>query len=264
MQNLVPIVLCIGGFDPSGGAGITADSVTLRDLNCHGTAIMTANTLQDSNNCRAYFPTSASLFKQQIELIFDDFNIAAIKIGMLPSAPIVDALVDALPQPLNIPLVLDPIWQAGGGGSLSEPDVFPKLLQRLLPLCTLITPNLMELEHLLAALDQSRLPATSLDPTPLFSTGVRSILVTGGETSGEYVEDTLYTQDHKLYCHRWPRKSGQFHGTGCTLSTAICAYLAHHQSVTDAVTLAEKYVHQRLDDHIRFGHGQYFLGSHRK
>ncbi|HBC57755.1 MAG TPA: hypothetical protein DCZ03_11370, partial [Gammaproteobacteria bacterium] len=263
MQNLVPIVLCIGGLDPSGGAGITADLVTLRDLKCHGTAIMTANTLQDSYNCRAYFPTSAKLLKQQIQLLFDDFNIAVVKVGMLGSAEIVDALVDALPQPLNIPLVLDPIWQAGGGGSLTEPDVFPKIVQRLLPLCTLITPNIIELEQLLKALDQSRLPTTSLDPTPLFSTGVRAILVTGGETSGEHIEDNLYTLDHKLYCHRWPRKSGLFHGTGCTLSTAICAYLAHHKSLAEAVTLAEKYLHQRLDDYIQFGHGQFFMGSHK-
>jgi hydroxymethylpyrimidine/phosphomethylpyrimidine kinase len=245
-----PIVLCLSGHDPGGGAGIQADIETLAALGCHAATLITCLTEQDSGRVYRIHPVSPQILQQQARRILDDYPIAAIKVGLLGHAgatELVQAIRGSLP---DIPLVLDTVLASGGGQSMSSTD----LLHPLLPQASLITPNRKEAREL------------SGKTTPgdcaraLLGSGCPAVLITGAdESSHGQVTNSLFRENHNRHW-QWPRLPGSYHGSGCTLASAIAAGLAQGNSLENAVDSAQHYTWNSLNSAFRPGRGQLLPG----
>ena len=246
---MTPIVLVISGHDPSGGAGQIADVQTVSALGAHPALAITALTEQNTQNAYAVFATPADQVRAQLERLAEDMRPAAIKIGLLPSVDVAAALLPTLDALDGVPIVLDPVLIASGGGALAESSLVPFLKAQLLKRCTVITPNLPEA----AALTGETNPQAAADA--LLRLGARWALVTGGDAATEQV-DNLLAGESGSTIQRWPRRVGQFHGTGCTLAAALATHLALGLDVPAASKAAQAYVDRSLAGATRPGAGQ--------
>ena len=238
---MIPNVLSIAGSDPSGGAGIQADLKTFSALGCYGMAALTALTAQNTRGVTAVHVPPAAFLAAQIEAVFADVDVAAVKIGMLATGEIARIVASRLTSHPNIPVVLDPVLVATSGDSLGDPDVVGALRDHLLPLATVITPNLPEaarLADLPVAEDEDAMRATA---EALHRRGARAVLIKGGHLPGDAVD--LLSDGTDLQFFRAARvETRNTHGTGCTLSSAIAAYLARGLALADAVGAAKIYL----------------------
>ena len=253
-SNVQPaVVLCLSGHDPSGGAGIHADIEAVAAQGCHAATVITCLTLQDTLNVRELAPVSTTLFKRQVRLINQDYTIAAIKIGLLGS-PLMAATVMELLGELNreggpLPVVLDPVLAAGGGAELGRQELVAEI-QQMLPRITLLTPNRQEARRFTGTEDIS--DAANL----ILAAGCQAVLVTGAdEADGDMVINQLYQQHHN---HQWryPKLTGQYHGSGCTLAASIAARLALGEPLRQALATAQDYTYQTLLQATNPGRGQ--------
>ena len=244
----VPVVLSIAGSDSGGGAGIQADLAAFRDHRALGTTAITAVTAQHTRGVTRVDPVPVAGVVAQIEAVRSDLRVDAIKIGMLGHAACVEAVADALARwPDRPPVVLDPVMVATSGDRLLEPDAVAAIVARLLPLADLVTPNLPEAAILAGA--------TADLGAAIRARGAQAVLVTGGDADGDVVFDVL-TAAHGARTWSLPRiAGGPFHGTGCTLSSAIAARLAHGVGLEDAVDGAIAYVRGRLETAFAPGSG---------
>ena len=248
--------LSIAGFDGSGGAGIQADLKTFSALECYGMTVLTAIAAQNTCGVKSCYDIPLQCIQDQLETIFDDIRPDAIKIGMLYSAPIITLIADFLTQRAkNIPIVLDPVMLAKSGDPLLKPDAIDALKTKLMPLCMLITPNLPEAEALVG--EQA---STNALAQALLQLKSKAVLLKGGHAKGNTADDILLTQTgetHTLSSERIQSKNT--HGTGCTLSAAICSYLAKGESLLNACDKAKKYLHGAMlaskDHSVGKGHG---------
>ncbi len=235
-------VLSIAGSDSGGGAGIQADLRTIAAHGLHPLTAITALTAQHTRGVTAVHPCPLDVLRAQIDACFDDFDVAAVKIGMLASAEVVECVADALSGHPGIPLVLDPVMVASSGAALLEPAAIARIVERLFPLATIVTPNLPEAELLagerLEPADPARLSAR------LRALGAAAILLKGGHMEGEEVIDRLDAETVAEFRH--PRLRREGHGTGCTLASAIASRLALGQSLVQACAGACDYVHGAL------------------
>ncbi len=248
--------MVFAGLDPSGGAGIQADIETLFASGCHALPLVTALTVQDTAGVHGFLPVDTALLSRQIEVVAADVHIDAIKIGMLASPQIIAVVAGFLRDRPDLPVVLDPVLAAGGGQVLAGRKTARCLLDQLLPQTTIVTPNGPEAREL-TALDDLDLAAREL-----LLRGSRYALITGGHEVGDEICNRLYglhPGDTPVMSH-WPRLSGHFHGTGCTLAAAIAARLAHGDEVAVAVTKAEQFVCQSLQAAFAVGRGQWIPG----
>jgi hydroxymethylpyrimidine/phosphomethylpyrimidine kinase len=239
---MTPTVLVFSGLDPSGGAGMAADVLAIAAQGAHALPVVTALTAQDQNRVHAVEPVQASLLEQQARLLVDAARIDAVKIGIPGSRVIADQVADIiarlrLRQP-RLPVVLDPVLASGHGDALTRGNAV-QALARLLPLATVVTPNTLELAALRA---QGLLGAGGSGP---------EVLVTGGHEDGEQVVNRWRDQSW-----RWPRLSGSFHGSGCTLASALAARLALGESLAVALEVAQTYTHRTLEAAFAIGAGQ--------
>ena len=248
-------ILIIAGTDSSGGAGLQADIKTATALGVYASAAVTAVTVQDTRGVHAVHEIPASVVRDQIACVLDDIGTDAIKIGMLGSAPIVEAVADALQRRApKIPIVLDPVLASSSGTSLLESDAIAPLKARLLPLTTLLTPNIPEAEAL------TRIPIRGTGDMQrageeIRALGVSAVLVKGGHGSGAMVEDVLVS-DRSPRIFSSPRiESRNTHGTGCTLSTAIACGLAQGLPLLDAIERARAFVREAIRAAPGLGHG---------
>jgi hydroxymethylpyrimidine/phosphomethylpyrimidine kinase len=247
---MLQIALTIAGSDSGGGAGIQADLKTFLSLGVFGTSALTAITAQNTLGVSAVHPVPIDVVKAQIHAVLTDLPPAAIKIGMLATAELVLAVVEALADYTG-PVVLDPVMVATSGDVLLAPDAVGALRDELAPRCALITPNLPEL-HILggeAFLVQERVP----------------VLVKGGHDEGPEVLDTLYVPGEAPRVWRHPRlNTRNTHGTGCTLSAAIAARLALGDDLDAAVAFALQHLAQLIaasaDHGLGAGHGPLLHG----
>lgn len=247
------VVLCLSGHDPSGGAGIQADIEAIAAQGCHAATVITCLTLQDTLNVQELIPVSRELFLRQVRLICRDFNIAAIKIGLLGSPAIARAVVELLDELNNtgvsIPVVLDPVLAAGGGAEIGSRELIVEINQ-LLPRISLLTPNRQEARRIART-------ATPEDAARrILATGCQAVLVTGAdESEDDRVLNQLYQPDSS---HQWyyPKLPGQYHGSGCTLAASTAARLALGESLQQALTVAQEYTLQTLRQAIHPGKGQ--------
>ena len=240
---MIPNVLSIAGSDPSGGAGVQADLKTFSALRCYGMAALTALTAQNTRGVSGVHVPPASFVAAQIDAIFTGVRVDAVKIGMLASAEIVEAVADRLRAHAARNIVLDPVLVATSGNSLGAPGVVEAMKQHLFPLANIITPNTSEAMRLADATSE---PQTAADlgalARVLHGLGARAVLVKGGHLTGEDAPDVLF-DGAKLETFNGPRiDTRNTHGTGCTLSSAIAAHLARGFKLTTAIAVAKDYL----------------------
>ena len=242
-------VLIIAGSDSGGGAGIQADIKTILALGSHAMTAITALTAQDTNGVHAIHPIPPAFVRQQITVVLNDLGADVIKIGMLGTAPIIEAVATEL-QGRALPLVLDPVMVAKGGASLLGPAAI-EALRALLPQATLLTPNLPEAEALLGHPIQDPREAAKA----LLAQGPGAVLLKGGHGHGSTIQDILATPTG-IEVFESPRIATRHtHGTGCTLASAIAAGLAQSLPLRAAVTQALAYVQAAIRAAPGYGTG---------
>ena len=239
-------VLSIAGSDSGGGAGIQADLKTFGALGCYGMTAVTALTAQNTSGVRAILGVSPEMLRDQIDAVLEDMGAHAVKIGMLHSPEIVRTVAQAIDRHRLEKVVLDPVMVATSGAALIDNAAISVLVRELFPRALLVTPNLDE-----AALLVGR-PLRSEDDMQaaaqeMLRMGAHAVLLKGGHLPSDYVCDLLATQDGEIYWMRAPRiATVNTHGTGCTLSSAIAAYLASGASLRQAVESARAFVRAAL------------------
>lgn len=254
-----PIALTIAGSDSGGGAGIQADLKTFSALGVYGASVITALTAQNTREVRGVFDVDPGFVRAQIEAVFDDLAVDAVKIGMLSRADIIEAVADALEAGPQIPVVLDPVMVAKSGDPLLRREAIAALRDRLLPLAAVVTPNLPEAGVLLDRPGPGAVEEMAEAARALHGLGPRAVLVKGGHLPAETVTDILWDgiREHRFASPRIETRNT--HGTGCTLSSAIAAGLARGMALTNAVAAARDYLQvaiRRADDlHVGSGHG---------
>jgi hydroxymethylpyrimidine/phosphomethylpyrimidine kinase len=211
-QTEVPVVLVLGGIDPSGGAGIQADIETLSSMGCHAAPVVTAITVQNTVDVIKFEPIDANLIMAQARAVLEDISIAAIKIGMLGSPEAVEVVQQLLLDYPDKPVILDPILHAGGGANLADEDVIDLMVDFLFPLVSVLTPNSEEARLLAPQADN--LDACAQE---LLDIGCEYVLITGAHENTPTVINKLFTEQQLLESCQWDGLPGSFEGSGCTV-----------------------------------------------
>lgn len=243
MSPCPPIVLTFAASDPTGGAGLQADLLTLAGMGCHPLSVLTAFTVQDTAGVESVHPVEPERIRAQAELLLAETRVAAFKIGVLGSAGNVHAVAAVLEEHPEVPVVLDPVLASGRGDPLSNDTVLQALREQLVPQSTVVTPNSIE-ARLLGGVAR------------LLQAGSEFVLVTGTHEPDDEVVNILYDRSGVVREDRWPRLPGSYHGSGCTLASAIAAALANGLGVPEAVRDAQEYTWQALAAGFRTGAGQ--------
>jgi hydroxymethylpyrimidine/phosphomethylpyrimidine kinase len=255
---MTPIALTIAGSDSSGGAGIQADLKTFAALGVYGASAITALTAQNTQGVDAVLVVPPDFVARQIRVVARDLDLRAVKIGMLATAEIIEAVAEQLKALEGTPVVLDPVMVAASGDVLLDEDAIETLRTVLLPRATLITPNLPEAAKLLdqdEAKDESAMRAQA---EALRALGAQAVLIKGGHADGPEAVDILVDGEGELRLTAPRVATENTHGTGCTLSSAVAAELAKGASLREAVTRAKAYVTAALQraDELRIGKGR--------
>ncbi len=245
-----PTVLCFSGHDPCGGAGIQADIETLISHRCHPCSVITALTEQDTHNVHKLIPQQAHNFVDQTKTLLADFDIKAIKIGLIGDIELAKAIQQILADNSQIPVILDPVLAAGGGQHLSNDNLTNAIYELLVPHATILTPNSNEARKLtqLNNLDDCGLS--------LLKQGCQHVLITGGHENTSEVNNLLYHQNERIETFNWNRLPADYHGSGCTLASSIAAMIAHGLEPYDAIFEAQEYTWNALNEAYSPGHGQ--------
>ena len=258
MPDLPPIVLVFAASDPSGGAGLQADIMTLSSMGCHPLSVVTAVTIQDTTGVDDVSPIDAEWVADQARCVLEDMPVAAFKIGVLGSVETIAAIAEVVSDYPEIPLVLDPVLASGRGDELASEEMVIAIRELLVPQTTIITPNSLEARRL--AIDDSNDeddPDLAECARRLIASGCEYVLVTGTHENTPKVVNTLYGQEGVLRSDDWERLPGSYHGSGCTLASAIAATIANGLSIGDAVKDAQEYTWQTLKAAFRPGMGQH-------
>jgi hydroxymethylpyrimidine/phosphomethylpyrimidine kinase len=256
MAQAPPIVLTIAGFDPSSGAGITADIKTIAAHACYGVACISALTVQSTSGVRRVEPVRVDLVAETLKELASDVEIAAVHIGMLGSGKVVRAVADFLAREKLPNVVLDPILKSSSGSDLVDAAGARLLIQKLLPLATVLTPNVDEASALtgLAVTNPEQMRAAA---TKLHAMGAEAVVVTGGDLdkaidllsfkSRRGIEQEIFKSERQ--------RSNSTHGTGCAFATAMACHLAHGRGLPEAVLLAKAYVAAAIANAHPMGRG---------
>jgi hydroxymethylpyrimidine/phosphomethylpyrimidine kinase len=256
MPQSPPVVLTIAGFDPSSGAGVTADVKTIAAHGCYGVACITALTVQSTAGVRRVEAVSPDLVAETLEELNSDIEISAVHIGMLGSGKVVRVVNEFLEKAKLPNVVLDPIVKSSSGADLIDAGGTRLVIGRLLPLATVVTPNIEEAAALtglaVTTLEQMRAAATKLH-----AMGAASVVITGGHlekatellsfTGRHGIEQEVFKSDRQA--------SNSTHGTGCAFATAMTCHLARGRGLPEAVLLAKAYVSAAIANAHPLGHG---------
>lgn len=258
MSLTPPLVLAFAATDPSGGAGLQADVLTLASLGCHPLSVATAITVQDTLGVDDIVALDADLVSDQARGVLEDMPVDAFKIGLLGSAETITVIAEIIADYPDIPLVLDPVLASGRGDELATEEVISAMRALLVPQATLITPNSMEARRLAQNDgDEEDDPALSECALRLLDMGCEYVLITGTHENTPQVVNTLYGRKGMLRSDAWQRLPGGFHGSGCTLAAAAAASIAHGFDVEEAIREAQEYTWQTLRAGYRPGMGQH-------
>ncbi len=258
MQDTPPIVLAFSASDPSGGAGLQADLLTLASMGCHPLTVVTAITVQDTAGVEAVMPLDADWVADQARKLLEDMPVQAFKIGMLGGVEVAAAVAEVVSDYPDVPLVLDPVLASGRGDDLASEEVILALRELLIPQSTLITPNSMEVRRLAGEeADGDEDPGLAQCAARLLALGCEYVLVTGTHENTPQVVNTLYAPEGVVRSDSWQRLPGSYHGSGCTLASAIAATLANGLEIPEAVKEAQEYTWQALSSAFRPGMGQF-------
>lgn len=282
-QPSPPIVLVFAASDPSGGAGMQADILTLASMGCHPLSVITAITVQDTVGVESVLPMDAEWVEDQARALLEDMPVAAFKVGMIGSVENAAAIAEIVSDYPDIPLILDPVLASGRGDDLATDDLISAMIEMLLPQTTILTPNSIEARRLAryneedaleeihaeaaagdedhdehdAGDDSSDQPALGECARRLLGRGCEFVLITGTHEPGQQVINTLYNEAGIVRADAWDRLPGSYHGSGCTLASAIAANIANGLELHDAVRDAQDYTWQALNAGFRPGMGQF-------
>jgi hydroxymethylpyrimidine/phosphomethylpyrimidine kinase len=248
-------VLIVAGSDSGGGAGIQGDIKTVTMFGGYAATAITALTAQNTEGVKAIQDVPADFVRLQMEMVLDDIGADAIKTGMLNTAAIIEVVADVIQtKALAVPVVVDPVMVAKGGARLLAPEAETALIKRLLPLASIVTPNIPEAEAL-TGMEITRLAHMKVAAAKILEMGPAAVLLKGGHLEGDRLHDVLL--GHNLYevfdSERIPTTNT--HGTGCTAASAIAAGLAEGRRLVDAVIAAREYVHRAIAEAPGFGNG---------
>lgn len=242
MTKSVPIGLTIAGSDSGGGAGIQADLKAFSALDVYGATVITAVTAQNTQAVTAVHGIPATIVAAQLDAVFDDLIVHAIKIGMLATSDIIGVVVECL-KDIKAPVVLDPVMIAKSGDALLQTNAIDTLRTCLLPLATILTPNIPEAAILLDTEDAKNIDQMEEQGRALLAMGPKAVLMKGGHAKGSNCVDLLIMADGYILEFHSPRiDTKNTHGTGCTLSASIAAGLAKNLVFNDAVCEAHRYL----------------------
>jgi hydroxymethylpyrimidine/phosphomethylpyrimidine kinase len=239
-----PIVLSFAASDPTGGAGVQADLLTLAAMGCHPLSVVTALTVQDTSGVEGVLAINSAWVADQARRVLDDMRVAAFKLGVLGSVDNIRAVAEVLSDHPGVPLVLDPVLASGRGDALASDEMIDALLELIVPRSTIATPNSLEARRL-GGVEE------------LIERGCRYVLVTGAHEASEDVINTLYDADGVVREDCWQRLPGSYHGSGCTLASALAAGLANGLEVPEAAREAQEFTWQALAAGFRPGRGQW-------
>lgn len=245
-----PVVLIIAGNDPSGGAGLAADIQAVTALGAHPAPVAAAFTVQDTRNVSRVVALEPALVAEQARVVLADLRVAAVKLGLLANAAVGHAVAGLLRSHPRLPLIVDPVLKASGGGVLAEEALLRVYLEELFPLATLVTPNADEARRLVP-----QAPDGAHRAEALLATGAAHVLLKGADEATPKVRNVLYSAGS---CEEftWPRLPGVYHGSGCTLASAIAALLARGEPLPAAVRAAQGYTWEALKRGWALGKGQ--------
>lgn len=253
MPSCPPVVLTFAASDPTGGAGLQADLLTLASLGCHPLSVLTALTAQDTRGVAALLAVDPEWIARQARCVLADIPVAAFKLGVLGSARNADAVAAILAAHPRAPVVLDPVLASGRGDALSDEETLQALRAAVLPRATVLTPNSLEARRLARAAPDAALADCARALTEL---GCPFVLVTGTHEPGADVVNALYDARGLVREDRWPRLPGSYHGSGCTLASALAAYLAKGLDAPEAARAAQEYTWKSLQAGFAPGRGQ--------
>ena len=230
-----PTILCLSGFDPSGGAGIQADIESIASMGAHATPVITAYTVQNTQNVEYFQTVDSQLFSDQINKLLNDIPVKAIKIGMIGSLKIIELIQNILKQNPDLPVIYDPVLAAGGGTNLTESGMLDAIRELILPYTTILTPNSPEARQLSGKNDLIDCGKT------LMEQGCDTVLLTGTHENDEHVNNIWFQDGQYVETFSWDRLPHEYHGSGCTLASAIAALLAQGLDPFNAVNEAQDY-----------------------
>jgi hydroxymethylpyrimidine/phosphomethylpyrimidine kinase len=246
-----PVVLCFSGHDPSGGAGVQADIETLVSQQCHAASVITALTEQDTHNVKKLIPQRPDDIISQAATLLADLPVKAIKIGLIGHHDTAAAIHSILTSHPQIPVVLDPVLAAGGGAELASEKLIAAVTDLLLPCTAMLTPNSEEARRLTGLSDLHDCGLALLDK------GCDYVLITGTHETSPAVCNQLFHDGRLLETFTWDRLPASYHGSGCTLASAVAGLIAQGLDPFQAATEAQDYTWHALEAAYRPGQGQH-------
>lgn len=249
-------ILVIGGHDPTGGAGIQADIETLTALKCHPSCLISCLTSQNTSKFVKTYPIKSEVFKEQAQLLMSDINFDLIKVGAIGSEKIADEIIEIL-KILNKKVIIDPIISASMGGEIANLELIKKIKEEIFPLSYLITPNFSEAKILSEDSTLNGLISNE-------NMNITNILVKDCKPIKNKITNQLYTSKKLVEEWTFNRIPGSYHGTGCTLSSAITGFLSQGYALKDSIKLAQVFTSESIKNSFTIGKGQKILERIRK
>lgn len=258
MSDAPPIVLTFAATDPSGGAGLQADILTLSSLGCHPLSVVTGVTVQDTVGVEDIFALDAEWVADQARCVLEDMPVSVFKVGLLGSVETIAVIAEIVSDYPEVPLVLDPVLSSGRGDELASEDMILAMRELLVPQATILTPNSLEARRLAQEeSDENEYPSLDECARRLLALGSEYVLITGTHENTAEVRNSLYGREGLLRTDNWQRLPGSYHGSGCTLASALAAMLANGLDAAEAARDAQEYTWQALSLAYRPGMGQH-------
>jgi|TARA_B110000037_G_C17050889_1_gene477676 hydroxymethylpyrimidine/phosphomethylpyrimidine kinase len=252
-----PNVMTFSATDPSGGAGLQADVQTISSLNCHPVSITTGFTVQDTTGVEKLISLDSELVNDQARLVLKDMKISVFKLGVLGSEKNIATIAKIISDYPKIPLIVDPILASGRGDNFLNQSARDLMMKSLLPKSLLITPNSSEAKLLVGIEGEDKNQTIEKCVNRFKEIGCQNVLITGADENTENVINTLYSSANQIIPYKWKRLPETYHGSGCTLTSAISAYYALGLSLGEAVEEAQLYVWKTLKNAFNPGKGQW-------
>jgi len=259
MTKTPPCVMTFAATDPSSGTGLQADMLTLASIGCHPLSVVTAVTVQDTVGVESVLVLDADWINDQARTILEDVQVSAFKLGLLGSVENIAVVAEIMADYPDVPLLIDPILTSGRGDDLTNEEMQAAMCELLFPQATLITPNSIEARRLAFYDEGDEVKYCSVEESAqrLLAMGTEYILITGTHERSNDVVNALYGAEGLIKEYHWERLIGSYHGSGCTLTTAIAACMAHGLTVEEALQEAQEYTWQALKNAFRPGMGQF-------
>ena len=251
-----PNVMTFSATDPTGGAGLQADILTISSLGCHPVSISTGFTVQDTIGVNKLIPIDSDLVNDQARLILEDMEVEIFKLGLLGSKENIATIAEIISDYPDIPLIIDPVLASGRGDEFVDIEARKMMMELLFPESLLITPNSLEARQLVSNEEDGLDLSIEKCVGRLKEMGCENILITGSHENTENVINTLYGPSNQIVPYHWDRLPGSYHGSGCTLTASICAFYALGLSIGEAVEEAQHFTWQTLKNGFKPGMGQ--------